>query len=87
LHDFRDPSTAWQQSDGTWIFTVGAKVGHIGLALQYRSTDLKNWEFLEEKLLHSGPVVGMWECVDFFPVDMIHQPIRILRSMSSNKPL
>jgi beta-fructofuranosidase len=69
LHDFRDPSTAWQQSDGTWIFTVGAKVGDIGLALQYRSTDLKNWEFLEEKLLHSGPAVGMWECVDFFPVD------------------
>ncbi|CAK9854872.1 unnamed protein product [Sphagnum jensenii] len=69
LHDFRDPSTAWQQSDGTWIFTVGAKVGDIGLALQYRSTDLKNWEFLEDKLLHSGPAVGMWECVDFFPVD------------------
>ncbi|CAK9264427.1 unnamed protein product, partial [Sphagnum jensenii] len=74
IHDFRDPSTAWQQADGTWVFTVGAKVGEIGVALQYKSTDLKNWEFLEEKVLHSGPAVGMWECVDFFPVDY-HTPI------------
>jgi beta-fructofuranosidase len=66
--DFRDPSTAWQQSDGTWIFTVGAKRGSTGVALQYRSKDTKNWE-LEEKLLHSGNSHGMWECVDFFPVD------------------
>ncbi len=74
IHDFRDPSTAWQQADGTWVFTVGAKVGEIGVALQYKSTDLKNWEFLGEKVLHSGPAVGMWECVDFFPVDY-HTPI------------
>jgi beta-fructofuranosidase len=66
--DFRDPSTAWQQSDGTWIFTVGAKRGSTGVALQYRSKDTKNWE-LEEKLLHSGNSHGMWECIDFFPVD------------------
>ncbi|KAH9536138.1 hypothetical protein CY35_17G091200 [Sphagnum magellanicum] len=67
--DFRDPSTAWQQSDGSWVFTVGAVVeDRTGVALQYRSTDLKHWE-LEEELLHKLQGTGMWECVDFFPVD------------------
>jgi beta-fructofuranosidase len=67
--DFRDPSTAWQQSDGSWVFTVGAVVeDRTGVALQYRSTDLQHWE-LEEELLHKLQGTGMWECVDFFPVD------------------
>ncbi len=66
--DFRDPSTAWQQSNGTWVFTIGAKTEDAGISLLYTSTDLKKWE-LEEKLLHSGPHFGMWECVDFFKVD------------------
>jgi beta-fructofuranosidase len=66
--DFRDPSTAWQHSNGTWVFTVGAKTEDAGISLLYTSRDLKKWE-LEEKLLHSGPHFGMWECVDFFTVD------------------
>jgi beta-fructofuranosidase len=67
-HCFRDPSTAWQLSHGGWVVIVGAMIDGAGVALQYRSTDLKQWE-LEEKWLHSCAKSGMWECVDFFPID------------------
>ncbi len=66
--DFRDPSSAWLQEDGSWVFTVGGKVGDRGISLLYRSTDLKHWELMDN-LLHTLPGTGMWECVDFFPVD------------------
>jgi sucrose-6-phosphate hydrolase SacC (GH32 family) len=66
--DMRDPTTAWQLKDGSWVFTVGAVVGSSGRALQYKSKDLIKWE-LQDTLLHTLPESGMWECVDFFPVD------------------
>ncbi len=46
---------------------MGAMIDGAGVALQYRSTDLKQWE-LEEKWLHSCAKSGMWECVGFFPI-------------------
>ncbi|CAM6019434.1 unnamed protein product [Sphagnum balticum] len=66
--DFRDPTSAWLEEDGSWVFTVGGKVGDRGISLLYRSTDLKHWELMDN-LLHTLPGTGMWECVDFFPVD------------------
>jgi beta-fructofuranosidase len=71
--DFRDPSTAWQQSDGSWIFTVGGKIGTRGVAFQYRSTDLRNWT-LQESRLYESPETGMLECVDFFKVGYNNTP-------------
>jgi hypothetical protein len=71
--DFRDPSTAWQKSDGSWMFTVGGKNGTNGVAFQYRSTDLHNWT-LQESLLYESPETGMLECVDFFKVGYNNAP-------------
>ncbi|KAG0567020.1 hypothetical protein KC19_7G104500 [Ceratodon purpureus] len=67
IKDFRDPTTAWKDVDGNWLMTVGAKKQKTGLALLYKSVDLKHWE-LQENVLHSVESTGMWECVDFFPV-------------------
>ena len=67
IRDFRDPTTAWKDVDGHWLMTVGAKKQKTGLALLYKSMDLKHWE-LQENVLHSVPSTGMWECVDFYPV-------------------
>jgi beta-fructofuranosidase len=67
--DFRDPSTAWKDVDGGWLMTVGAKRQETGVALLYKSADLKHWE-LQETALHSVAGTGMWECVDFYPVGL-----------------
>ncbi|KAJ7516948.1 hypothetical protein O6H91_21G005800 [Diphasiastrum complanatum] len=67
--DFRDPTTAWLESDGLWRIAVGAKEGTTGLALVYRTTDFLDWT-LQSKFLHSVAGTGMWECVDFYPVSL-----------------
>lgn len=66
--DFRDPTTAWRDPSGEWHLAVGAKVGTSGIALLYSSSDFKTWK-LEDDYLHSVAATGMWECVDFYPVD------------------
>jgi beta-fructofuranosidase len=67
IDDFRDPSTAWQLDDGSWRMIVGTQYGTNGTALLYRSDDLVHWELME-KVLHTIPETGMWECLDFYPV-------------------
>ncbi|KAG6552025.1 hypothetical protein Mapa_006331 [Marchantia paleacea] len=66
-HDFRDPTTAWLESDGLWRITIGAKVEKTGIALLYTSRDFRRWE-LQDTWLHHVNATGMWECVDFYPV-------------------
>lgn len=77
---FRDPS-AWKQGDWYYL-TVGSGDEHVGgCVLLYRSTDLKNWEYMHR--LTSGQWTGkpasnpcdngeMWECPDFFALDGGH---------------
>ncbi|KAJ6805762.1 invertase 2 [Iris pallida] len=70
LKDFRDPTTAWfNPSDSTWHFLIGSKDNnkHTGIALVYRTKDFLTYELLPD-LLHSVENVGMWECMDFYPV-------------------
>ena len=73
---FRDP-TPWRQGD-TWYLAVGSGIrGHGGAVLLYRSTDLRQWEYLH-MLAHGFPTGSssadpvasgdMWECPDFFPI-------------------
>ncbi|KAG0577350.1 hypothetical protein KC19_5G149900 [Ceratodon purpureus] len=71
---FRDPTTPWMGADGEWKMLVGAVVGEdqlTGTALLYTSKDLFNWKFTG-KSLQSIHGTGMWECPDFYPVDL-HQ--------------
>ncbi|XP_062184582.1 beta-fructofuranosidase 1-like isoform X2 [Phragmites australis] len=69
LTDFRDPTTAWRNSnDSAWRITIGSKDrDHAGLALVYRTEDFVRYDPLPT-LMHVVQGTGMWECVDFYPV-------------------
>ncbi|CAM6128777.1 unnamed protein product [Calypogeia fissa] len=71
--DFRDPTTAWLEEDGVWRLIIGTKLDNAdgtkdGMSLLYSSTDFSNWD-LASNYLYQVPGTGMWECVDFYPVN------------------
>ncbi|KAK6947609.1 Glycosyl hydrolase family 32, C-terminal [Dillenia turbinata] len=70
VKDFRDPTTAWQTSEGKWRIAIGSKVNKTGITLIYETEDFKKFELLDG-VLHSVSNTGMWECVDFFPISMV----------------
>jgi len=73
---WRDPSL-WKEGD-TWYMVIGSGAQGVGgMALMYRSTDLRKWEYLHPLAVAKpdpNPPVGtggmvfppMWECPDFF---------------------
>lgn len=72
--DFRDPYV-WREDDG-WYMVIGAREEGVGgLALLYRSDDLKTWDYLHPLLAGDATVVEpfwpgtMWECPNFFYLD------------------
>jgi beta-fructofuranosidase len=72
--DFRDPYV-WREDDG-WYMVIGARQVDVGgLALLYRSDDLKNWDYLHPLLAGDAAVTEplwtgtMWECPNFFYLD------------------
>ncbi|XP_056698531.1 beta-fructofuranosidase, insoluble isoenzyme CWINV3 isoform X2 [Spinacia oleracea] len=67
--NFRDPTTAWQASDGTWQVLIGGKIDGRGIAFRYHSNDFVKWT-RSEKPFHSSTRTGMWECPDFYPVSI-----------------
>ncbi|XP_057524797.1 beta-fructofuranosidase, insoluble isoenzyme CWINV3-like [Amaranthus tricolor] len=67
--NFRDPTTAWKTTDGTWHVLIGGKIDGRGMAFRYESKDFINWT-RSEKPLHSSVRTGMWECPDFYPVSV-----------------
>jgi beta-fructofuranosidase len=86
---FRDPTSAWQEEDGSWVFTVGSVIGDTnttGAAFLFKSKDLRHWEQVD-KPLFTLPETGMWECVDFYPVgfDSIPQSSTLPAHNSSHK--
>ncbi|CAM6083043.1 unnamed protein product [Calypogeia fissa] len=71
--DFRDPSTAWLEDDGLWRLIIGSKLNKAdgtmdGMSMVYSSSDFYKWE-LAPNFHHDVLGSGMWECVDFFPID------------------
>lgn len=69
---FRDPSTAWLGPDGEWRLVVGGRMEEKGIAHLYKSKDFKKWTKAEDPL-HSKEGTGMWECPDFYPVNLTGQ--------------
>ncbi|KAH9308023.1 hypothetical protein KI387_035934 [Taxus chinensis] len=67
LTDFRDPTTSWVIEDGVWRIIIGSKLNKTGLALIYKTKDF--FQYDEEVILHQVPRTGIWECVDFYPVN------------------
>lgn len=72
--DFRDPYV-WREEDG-WYMVIGSRQAGVGgLALLYRSQDLKNWNYLHPLLAGDSTVTEpiwtgtMWECPNFFYLD------------------
>ncbi|CAM6007311.1 unnamed protein product [Sphagnum balticum] len=75
IRDFGDPTTAWKGPNGVWRLAVGSKIGRAGVAMLYKSKDLYNWEYQgEHHLLHAVAGIGMWECVDFYPIGPLGEP-------------
>ncbi|CAK9139249.1 unnamed protein product [Ilex paraguariensis] len=66
---FRDPTTAWQGPDRIWRVVVGSQIDGHGMALLYRSKDFINWTRSQDPL-HFSLKTGMWECPDFYPLDI-----------------
>ncbi|XXG62758.1 hypothetical protein AAC387_Pa05g1071 [Persea americana] len=64
---FRDPTTAWEGTDGQWRVVIGSKAGKEGTAILYKSKDFIHWEKAPH-FMHSSKETGMWECPDIFPV-------------------
>jgi len=62
--DFRDPKV-WKHED-TWYMVVGSCKDGRGKALLYRSTDLRQWEYVNVLAESDGNLGTMWECPDFF---------------------
>ncbi|KAL8139803.1 hypothetical protein V2J09_005824 [Rumex salicifolius] len=67
--EFRDPTTAWMMPDGRWRMSVGSKVGDRGVSLMFTSQDFIKWD-VNERPLYYLDGTGMWECPDFFPVNV-----------------
>ncbi|MCY3979630.1 MAG: glycoside hydrolase family 32 protein [Chloroflexi bacterium] len=66
--DFRDPFV-WR-ADDLWYMTVSGNINGIGgVALLYRSDDLRDWQYLHPLFVGEGARHGYnFECVNFFPL-------------------
>lgn len=69
---FRDPYV-WREEDG-WYLVLGSGIkGKGGLALLYKSLDLKKWKYLHPLCEgEEGETGYMWECPNFFSLGNKH---------------
>lgn len=69
VDNFRDPTTAWQGSDGKWRVVVCGQNGNEGKAVLYQSEDFVNWKLDDvANPFYLSENTGVCECPDFFPV-------------------
>ena len=71
--DFRDP-WVWREGDAWYMVLVsGLTSSGGGVALLYRSADLRHWERLPHLLTGEVETTGeVWECPNFFPLGDKH---------------
>ena len=62
IRDFRDPKVTWDATHKQWIMALAAQDRNQF----YKSTNLKNWEYLSDFGKNIGAHGGVWECPDFF---------------------
>ncbi|WP_257791462.1 glycoside hydrolase family 32 protein [Mariniflexile rhizosphaerae] len=66
IKDFRDPKVLWDEKHQQWVMALAAN-DRIKL---YSSIDLKEWHFLSNFGNGLGAHGGVWECPDFFPMQV-----------------
>lgn len=72
---FRDPFV-WRE-DGVWYQIIGTSLFGRGQVLLYRSTDIRDWEYLhpfvpQEVRAGLNDIGRAWECPSFFPAGDKH---------------
>lgn len=66
--DFRDPKI-WADGDTIYMVAGNRSKDESGQILLYKTTDLKNWEFVSVLDKCNNRYGKMWECPDFFQLE------------------
>ncbi|MFN4761509.1 glycoside hydrolase family 32 protein [Gillisia sp. Q332] len=66
IKDFRDPKVIWDEQHQQWLMALAT----VDRNLFYGSPNLKDWELLSEFGESTGAHDGVWECPDFFPMQV-----------------
>ena len=66
IKDFRDPKVVWDDSREQWIMVLAT----YEKTLFYASKNLKDWDYLFSFGEGIGAHGGVWECPDFFPMQV-----------------
>lgn len=66
IKDFRDPKVIWDELHQQWVMALAI----VDRSLFYGSPNLKDWELLSEFGEGTGAHQGVWECPDFFPMQV-----------------
>lgn len=66
IKNFRDPKVVWDDEHKQWVMTLAVD----DRAHFYGSKNLKDWTFLSEFGQNIGAHEGVWECPDFFPMQV-----------------
>lgn len=66
IKDFRDPKVTWDNINKQWLMTLATREK----TLFYTSQNLKEWIKISEFGEETGAHNGVWECPDFFPMEV-----------------
>jgi levanase/fructan beta-fructosidase len=66
IKDFRDPKITWDMEHKQWLMVLAAD----DKTMFYGSKNLKDWDLLSEFGKGIGAHGGVWECPDFFPIQV-----------------
>lgn len=66
IRDFRDPKMHWDAEHKQWIVVLAV----LDRVYFYTSKDLKHWDKTSEFGKDQGAHGGVWECPDFFPIQV-----------------
>lgn len=66
LKDFRDPKMTWDAIHQQWLMVLAAG----DKTMFYTSKNLKEWSLLSDFGKEIGAHGGVWECPDFFPIQV-----------------
>jgi len=66
IENFRDPKVSWDKEHKQWLMALAT----TEKTLFYTSQDLKEWKKVSEFGQGNGAHDGVWECPDFFPMQV-----------------